>query len=363
MIAEESAPYLDLAALERGLQDNPDPSSETDCRPLLQELSTCYQRMVAERARQPAVFQPGGEWQVHVRNRSDFYRDLEQGDLGAAWRWLQNFWRNPLGVIVKQYATFERLKADPDARQHFARLMARDYVIWSHLFHEPPAVLAVPNVGNPWGYWVDDVIIAPKAMRYHALATQARQVLADVDRPVIAEIGAGYGGVAHFLGRQDRKLVYVDFDLPETLILAAYYLKRTLPHRRVRLLASAEELTAATLAEADIVLAPNWALPRLPDTSVDLFLNTFSLSEMPMPTIEEYVRQIARTCRGYFLHNNMDRAGVINAGSERVPCSRFPIPDGAFKLLYRRYDLFQDRHFGRDGDYREMLYQRIGVGP
>ena len=363
MIASETAPFFRLSALERGLRDNPDPATEEECRPLLEELSVAYSKLVVERSRQPAVFQPGGEWAVHVKSRGKFYEALERGDISSAWRWLKDFWRNPLGVIVKQYATFERLNADRETREKFAGLMARDYVVWSNLFNESPRALAIPSVGNPWGYSIDDVVIAPKAMRYHALATQARQVLSDVAHPVIAEIGAGYGGVAHFLSRGEEPVTYVDFDLPETLILAAYYLKRTLPHRKVRLVASASELTPAVLAENAVVLAPNWAIPLLPDRSVDLFLNTFSLSEMPLSTIEEYVRHIERTCRGYFLHNNMDRAGVVNAGSERVPCSRYPISGRSFKLLYRRYDLFQDRHSGRDGDYRELLYQRIGLAP
>jgi len=358
--ADESEPYRSVAAVERGLRDNPDRASEEECRPLLRELSIAYQRMVRARSRQPAIYQPGGEWAVHVRSRDDFYRCLERQDLDGAWLWLRDFWRNPLGVIVKQYATFERLVTEPGARENFAALMARDYVVWKNLFNEPPSTLAVPAVGNPWGYDVDGVVIAPKAMRYHALARQVEELVTDVERPVVAEIGAGYGGVAHYLARAGRDLIYVDFDLPETLILAAYYLRRTLPHCRIRLLAEADELTPAMLTGADVVLAPNWTLPRLAERSVDLFLNTFSLSEMPMPTIEEYLHQIVRTCRGYFLHNNMDRAGVINAGCERVPCSRFPIPRDCFKRLYQRYDLFQDLHTGRDGDYREVLYQKIG---
>jgi hypothetical protein len=63
----------------------------------------------------------------------------------------------------------------------------------------------------------------------------------------------------------------------------------------------------------------------------------------------------------YFLHNNMDRAGVINEGHERTPGSKFPFLDGTFKLLYKHYDLFQQKHSGRDGDYREFPYERTST--
>lgn len=359
MIRDELLPFLDLAALERGLADHRDDTPETELQPLVQELCAAYRIMADERRHQPRVYHPGGEWAVHVGHQADFHRALYAGDAHAVGCWLRDFWRNDLGPIVKQYASYPRLVADLEARERFAELMARDFAIWSHLFDQPASSLAIPRVGHPWGYYIDDVLIAPKALRYHALATQILQITADRPHPVIAEIGAGYGGAAFFLARDGGRLTYLDFDLPETLIIAAYYLRRALPHHRVRLCPRAADLTPAVLRDGGLVLAPNWAIPALPDRSVDLFLNTFSLSEMPSATIAEYLRHIERGCRGYFLHNNMDRPGVVNAGAERTPCSRYPISPGRFKILYRRYDLFQDRHCGRDGDYREVLYERL----
>ena len=78
---------------------------------------------------------------------------------------------------------------------------------------------------------------------------------------------------------------------------------------------------------------------------------------MSRPVINQYLKRIAIATRHYFLHNNMDRGGVVNEGHERTPGSRYPFPEAAFKLLYKHYDLFQQKHSGRDGDYREFLYQ------
>jgi putative sugar O-methyltransferase len=154
--------------------------------------------------------------------------------------------------------------------------MAHDYMVWLHLLSVSPSELTVPAVGNPWGYVVDNVMIGPKALRYHVLATQIQQITCDCKRPVIAEIGAGYGGTAYFVLRGQQPLTYIDFDLPEVLTIAAYYLTRTLPHRRALLYEPGFKFTTATLAEYDVILMPNWMLPALPADSVDLFLNTFS---------------------------------------------------------------------------------------
>jgi putative sugar O-methyltransferase len=232
-------------------------------------------------------------------------------------------------------------------------------MIWRNLDNLPTDVLGIPQIGNPWGYVIDDTLIAPKALRYHLLASQIRGLVSNFDHPVIAEIGAGYGGTAYYLLRGNERLTYIDFDLPEVLTIAAYYLKRSLPHRRIMLWDADSDLGSEQINDFDVVLMPNWMLSSLPPNSVDVFLNTFSLSEMPFDTIKHYINQIERTCRNYFLYNNMDRHGVMNRGFERVPCSRYPMTPGVFKQMYKRYDMFQRLHSGRDGDYREVLLQKI----
>ena len=115
------------------------------------------------------------------------------------------------------------------------------------------------------------------------------------------------------------------------------------------------KLSIDNLKQYDMVLMPNYGLEGLESDSADLFLNAFSLSEMAYHTMEEYIRQIERCCKGFFLHNNVDRAGVVNRGHERIPCSRYPINPRIFKNIYIKHDTFQ----GQGGDYRECLYERI----
>jgi putative sugar O-methyltransferase len=355
---EEYAPFVDPQALLRGLEERPDSATDAELAPTVERLCRFYRDLKAAQPKQPEIFQPGGEWRAYLESQAPLYAPFLQGDVPAASRALRNFWRNDYGAIVKQYAGHAQLVKSEEDRTRFTDWMARDYMLWKNLFHADPKELAVPLVGNPWGYYVGDVLIAPKALRYHVLACQIRNLTVDVKRPVVAELGAGYGGTAHFLMRRDAPGAYVDFDLPEVLLIAAYYLTRTLPNRKVTLWEPGLRLDAA-LQTSDVVLCPNWEIASLSAASVDVFLNTFSLSEMPLEVIREYLGHIERACRGYFLYNNMDREGVVNRGHERVPCSQYPISPTKFKTLYKRYDLFQERHSGRDGDYREVLLQRI----
>lgn len=348
--------YIDLTFLTKGLSSaapEPLPNHEAVCR----RLCVFYAAMKQDQPYQPPLYLPEGEWRTYHEEKQAIYKAWLQCDMPVVLESLSNFWRNELGSIVKQYAPLQSLLINEDARRRFADAMAYDFMIWRNLFTEPTSALAIPNVGNPWGYEIEGTRIAPKAMRYHALATQIRQILSDISRPVVAEIGAGYCGMANYLLRDCPSCCYVDFDLPETLMLGAYYLLSTHPAKKI-LLYGEEPFDKTSLNTYDVILMPNWNITKMPDMRVDLILNTFSLSEMPLNVIQEYMDQIERICSGYFLHNNMDREGVEQYGHPRTPCSRYQIDPTKFKLLYKRYDLFQRKHFGRDGDYRECLYER-----
>ncbi len=348
-------------ALQSGLEEHNDCVKVEELEVLANRLCQMYVRLKKDQKKQPEVYLPGGEWNRHIENRNYIYDAWLNGDIDKTIEIFRNFWRNDLGVMVKQYTTYQKLLEDADIRSQFIDQMSYDYMVWENLFDINPEELAVPPVGNPWGYYINNVMIAPKALRYNVLANQVTEITRDIKDPVIAEIGAGYGGFAYYLLRDKKKVTYVNFDLPEVLMIASYYLKRTLPHRKIFLYNSVLDFDSNILEEYDVILMPNWMLPLLPANSVDLFLNTFSLSEMSFATITEYMKQIERCCRGYLLHNNMDRKGVINLGYERTPCSKYPIDKSKFKQIYKRYDLFQRLHFGRDGDYRELLYKRISL--
>lgn len=351
--------WINDEALNMGLKDREDLISDRDLSTLVEELCAIYQVLKREQVYQQNAYMPGTEWEVFIKQRKNIFNLWQQKDVNASCILLKNFWRNELGPIVKQYATFDKLISNNGIRESFIDSMAHDYMIWSNLFNADPEELTIPCVGNPWGYLIDQVLIAPKALRYHALKTQIINMLSDIDRPIIAEIGGGYGGLAFYLLNSEKPLVYINFDLPETLIINTYYLKRTLPQKKILTYEPGLMLDMQLLDEVDAILMPNWVLPTLPSGSVDLFVNTFSLSEVPLQTLCEYIAQIERCCRGYFLHNNMDRKNVFNLGFERIPCSEYPIGNDKFKTIYKRYDLFQRKHYGKDGDYREVLYQRI----
>ena len=59
-------------------------------------------------------------------------------------------------------------------------------------------------------------------------------------RPVIAELGGGYGRLFYFLSQHFSEFTYIGIDLPEILCCASYYLMLAFPDKRFLLYGEAE---------------------------------------------------------------------------------------------------------------------------
>jgi len=344
---------IDLLSLENGLINCPEDS--WDKTKIISRISKMYQKLKQDDSSINSLYKAGGEWDHYIAERQSFYDDLLNDNHDAAHKILSNFWRNKLGPIVKEYAKYEQIKDnETEATERFVDKVASNYLIWRELYQSDVSELKIPNIGNQWGLSIDGELVAPKATRYHAHAQQVKSLTSDVEKPVFAEIGGGYCGLANYMLRDIPNLTYIDFDLPETLVIGAYYIMCAFPEKRILLYGEYEDLDEVNLEHYDCLFLPNFELPNFKHNTVDVFYNSFSLSEMPKETSTEYIDQIQKICKTYFLHNNMDRKGVINRGFERTPGSEYQIDSNVFKLIYKQFDLFH----GHNGDYKEFLYRK-----
>lgn len=321
----------------------------------VERICALYQAIKTDQPKAKDPYQPGGEWLNYIEEKKALYTPLLLGSTDQVSEMIGNFWRNDFGAIVKEYANFKQLR-DNEAGcvERFLYSVCKNYLIWKDIFRQEDRTLEIPKVGNPWGVYLNQILVAPKATRFHSHSFIIRELLSDLPDQVVAEIGAGYCGVAYYLLRDNPRLTYIEFDLPETLIIAAYYLLVCYPDEPMFLYGEGDVPSQEEFKNYRAILLPNFSLESFPKNSVDLFLNSFSLSEMPRYTLDVYLKIISLATRRFFLHNNMDRKGVINRGFERIPASDYPIDSELFKCLYKTFDLFH----GHLGDYREFLYEK-----
>ena len=128
-------------------------------------------------------------------------------------------------------------------------------------------------------------------------------------RPTIFEIGAGYGGLGRILKTYIPNSCHILLDLPETLTYASYFIAYNFPNQKIAYLSdivdrldSFDEL----IREHDFILIPPWVAKYIPKNSIDLVIDTYSMSEMSKVYAKYYLAHIDRTLKrgGYFYSIN-----------------------------------------------------------
>jgi hypothetical protein len=323
---------------------------------LAKRLLDAFARTTEEARTVPPAYQVGENWgRALKQSRQALYDAVARRDAPALADLLANFCRNDLSkFILGGKDEFEKFKASRGEEW-----LQHNLDVWMGLVDGQAAFAeaSMPPIGNPYGFDVDGSLINWNSYVNHARAYRCLKLLEGIERPVVAEIGGGFGGFAYQLLRQNPKAIYLDFDLPENGIIASYYLSMAYPDRRILLYDSPDlKLDRALLEQYDAVIMPNFMLPCLGDQTADLFINTISMSEMEIPTIEEYYRQIDRAGHKYFYNENLS----CRPPYKGYPSSVFPELENFRQLLasfcpWQGLDAYAPVH-----SYLERLYMRVG---
>lgn len=349
----DASPSTVSAALTESLERVPADEARMVSR-LMDSLSAARR----EQPNSPPAYLPGADWKrIRDADWAPYLAALDRGDSDVFASFARNFFRNE-GLTgfwggVRMFESFDAL----DGVESIARAeeMQRRFDTWREMFPDvATAELAAPLVGNPWGYLVDGQLVYEPMCEYHYHAQYARQLLHNVPSPVVLEIGGGFGGLAYQLMKNGTDVKYIGLDLPESIFLQSYYLASALPHLRILTFdSSTERVTAEDLADYDVVLMPNFMLPRIDAGLVDLAINVRSLSEMPADTIREYHEQLDRVAGRFIFHENLYKARRDDFHG--IPSSKFPALEN-FRLVAESESRWPAN--GRDTAYpcHEYLY-------
>jgi len=117
--------------------------------------------------------------------------------------------------------------------------------------------------------------------------------LEKIQRPVILEIGAGYGGIANHFMNIYPEAVYIIVDIPETLLFSASYLTLIHGQDRVHLLDQETPVASDSLNGGSFLMVPDFRLPSIFSLNFDLAINMFSFGEMTESQVTDYLEFLA----------------------------------------------------------------------
>lgn len=330
--------------------------------PLVERLFAAYRAAKEAEASVDPVFHPDGGWKkVRDVAYAPLLEGLSRGDLERFHLFLANFGSWPSATGIEKSRLIHESSLDERKRRHFERRIMAPMIQWWRVCGgggRELSALDAPRVGNPCGVMVDDVLVTPGAV-FGEIYGRMLAGFVDGERPVIGEVGGGYGRMIAFLSRYLGRFCYLDFDLPETLCLASYHSMKVFPEHRF-LLYGEGELTADRLREYDFIMQPSFEITKLPDRSVDLFLNENSLGDMPGPAARLFVGEMCRTSNAVWHRNHEAWRNQFEGGTTSLINREYPISP-EFEEVVRQCDpagLMIQGRLDYDSDMFWYLYRR-----
>jgi glycosyltransferase involved in cell wall biosynthesis len=159
------------------------------------------------------------------------------------------------------------------------------------------------------------------------------------ERPVVCEIGAGWGGFAYQFKTLFPKSTYVIVDFPELFLFSATYLATVFPDARLAF-AGADD---TPLGDADFVFVPQTLASRDTVGALDLLVNMVSFQEMTDAQVRRYADLGAATgCQLIYSFNrgrspyNTELINVSNALADRYQLTEVPVLDTDYTTAMKR---------------------------
>jgi hypothetical protein len=316
-------------------------SPDANERPIVERIFSAYGQAKLDQANRDSVFLPDSGWK-NVIDSSYAYliEGFENNDIERFHYFLANFgvWERPTGI--GESWTFTKLKTSDRRRKHFEQRIMAQLIHWWETFESNGrslSALTIPRFGNHGGALVDGHLILPNSVFSEFYGRLLAGFVAQ-ERPIIGELGGGFGRLCYFVSRELPASTYVAFDLPECLCVASYFLMMSFPEKRF-LLYGEGDLTRESLAEYDFILHPSFEIANLQDTSIDLFINENSLGVMPPSACRLFVKEICRSSKAFWHRNHEVRRNPFGDGATSLVNREYPIDRDQFREVVRYCDV------------------------
>ncbi|MDD5434600.1 MAG: putative sugar O-methyltransferase [Nitrospira sp.] len=162
-------------------------------------------------------------------------------------------------------------------------------------------------------------------------AWRIREITKAIDNPAVCEIGAGTGRSAYYCIKMGIKN-YTIIDLPYVSMLSGYYLLKSYPEKKIILYGEEYDDKMDS-----IKILPYWCFNNIPDNFFDLTFNQDSFPEIEYDIVVEYLKQIKRNTKRYFLSINQEsKALKARYGTTQVVVSELIKEIGdSYEQVYR----------------------------
>ena len=274
---------------------------------LLHRICNAYRKAVADQRFAPSCYGPT-EWWNELRHNclGPVMRALQDGNIAALQGMYKNFFRDPCaaGLVGLPFGMWKGYFRSPIQDVYRRSYLGDSLYRLDHWTSRTNgsfrlADLKGPDIGNPFGVLINGTLVRSGAAYQHYCAH--RVLTLSSGRRVVADIGGGYGGLAYYLLRDASGLTYLNFDLPESIALASYYLLNAFPSLRFALYGE-KPLNQETVASSDVVLMPVFEMRKLREIGVHVTVSSHAMSDLSPSALAGYMNVIVPSTQNYFLY-------------------------------------------------------------
>lgn len=154
------------------------------------------------------------------------------------------------------------------------------------------------------------------------------------DRPVVCEIGTGWGGFAYQFKRVVPRATYVLIDFPELFLFSATYLGAVCPDAKLLFVGTDDGASIEGWGEADFVFVPHTLSRLVSALPLDLTINMVSFQEMTDAQVRGYAAMAATAGCPLLYSLNRERSlyntelmSVSDALSDSYQLTEVPVLD------------------------------------
>lgn len=333
---------------------------------LSKKIFEFYKRMKIDQLKANSLYKPSSMWQKHIDIDYKYLNDTyETNNLRNFSFFLQNFgnWENYLGIenqtFIKSYSKNIFLK-----KFLTNKIMYQQKKLWEHFNQNNRELseLNMPRYCNHSGVLIDDNIFAAGLGGFFTTiyAEIINKYLNKNKRNIIVELGAGYGKLAYYILKRQKNYCFIDLDIPEVLILGAYYLSKCFPEKKIFLYGQ-EKFSKNILQDYDLVFLPSWEIENIGEDTVDMTINKNSLGEMNPKTVKNYLKNIHKISKYFFSMNHEFFRNKFSENSYSLINKEFNL-DNNFKELIRYPDIsylaYKNNKIDLDSDIFFYIYEK-----
>lgn len=330
----------------------------------VKRIFTSFRKMKEDQMRALAIYSPSSLWQAQLNNAYSYLTSgAEKNDINKFHFFLANFgaWKEYTGVeestLIQKYMKFIVTRRYLQ-NEIFGNLLS----LWKYYdSNKSIEDLRRPNYGNFSGAYINGVLVTVDSFFGEIHGALLSDIVSASEHPVIGELGGGCARLAYYITRNINSFTYINFDLPETLCIAAYYLMMVYPEKKV-LLYGEEKYSPDIHRKYDLIFMPSYEICKIGSFTFDIFINECSLGEMTRRAAENYIKYITKATRYFFSINHDKYPNVYDHNESSLLGHEYPISRDEFTLLFRYPEIKHMLFYGGKIDYNSdsfiYLYER-----